>query len=275
MNQSPSEPPHRAGLAEGRYGAPDSLPVLWHLKVSHYNEKVRWALDHKGVPHARRAVHAGFHRGTARRLSGGETLPVLVLNGRGIGDSTRIIAELEGLYPDPALYPADPDQRRQALELEDFFDEEFGPHTRLLLIHHLQPDADLMLRTFTPDLEGRRRLVARATWPWVRRRTNRDLGIDAASVERAFAKLHAAGERFRAELGPSDYLAGPRFSVADLTLAAMAAPVIAPEQFPYTQPQRHHPRLEPVRAALDESGILEWAHRMYARHRGSSAEVAA
>jgi hypothetical protein len=42
---SPSEPLHRAGSAEGRDGAADGLPVLWHLKVSHYNEKVRWALD--------------------------------------------------------------------------------------------------------------------------------------------------------------------------------------------------------------------------------------
>jgi glutathione S-transferase len=132
-----------------------------------------------------------------------------------------------------------------------------------------------MLRTFTPDLGRRRRLVAKATWPRVRRQLNRDFGIDDASVEGAFANLRAVGERFRAELGPSGYLAGPGFSVADLTLAALVAPVIAPEEFPYTQPQRHHPRLERVRAALDENGILEWAHRMYARHRGSSAEVAA
>ena len=120
----------------------------------------------------------------------------------------------------------------------------------MLLVHHLQADAELMLRTFTPDL-----------------------GIDDASVEGAFAKLRTVGERFRAELGPSGYLAGPEFSVADLTLAALASPVIAPEEFPYPQPQRHHPRLERVRAALDENGVLEWAHRMYARHRGSSAEV--
>jgi hypothetical protein len=26
---------------------PDT-PVLWHLDISHYNEKVRWALDYKG-----------------------------------------------------------------------------------------------------------------------------------------------------------------------------------------------------------------------------------
>jgi glutathione S-transferase len=249
------------------------LPVLWHLKVSHYNEKARWALDHKGVPHERRAVDAGFHRGTAQRLSGGDTLPVLVLDGQGIGDSTRIIAELESRHPDPPLYPADPDERARALELEDFFDEELGPYTRMLTVHHLLPDAGLMLRTFTPDLGRGRRLVARATWPGVRRQLKGEFGIDEASVENAFAKLRAAGERFRAELGPSGYLAGSEFSVADLTLAAMTAPVIAPEQFPYPQPQRDHPLLEPARAALDESGLREWAHDIYARHRGSSAEV--
>lgn len=262
-------------MTEQRDGAPGDLPVLWHLKVSHYNEKVRWALDYKRVPHARRAVHAGFHRTTARRVSGGDTLPVLVLDGRGIGDSTRIIAELERLHPAPPLYPADPLERARALELEEFFDEELGPYTRLLVFHHLQPDAALMLRTFTPDIGRRRQLVARATWPRIRRQLNRNYGIDEASVDGALSKLRAAGERFRAELGPSGYLAGQAFSVADLTLAALVAPVIAPDEFPYPQPQRDHPRLERVRTALDESGIRKWAHRMYAQHRGNSAEVAA
>lgn len=250
-------------------------PVLWHLKVSHYNEKVRWALDYKGVPHVRRALDAGFHRDTVRRLGAGDTTPVLVLDGRAIGDSTRIIAELEGLHPEPPLYPADPEERARALELEEFFDEELGPYTRLLVFHHLQPDAELMLRTFTPDLGRGRRIVTKAVWPRVRRQLNRDFGIDDASVEGAFGKLRAAGERFRAELEPSGYLAGPAFSVADLTLAALVSPVIAPEEFPYPQPQRDHPRLERVRAALDQHGIREWAHRTYARHRGRSAEVAA
>ena len=80
-------------------------PVLWHLKVSHYNEKVRWALDHKRVPHVRRAAVPGRHGAIARRLTGGKTFPVLVLDGQAIGDSTRIIEVLERRFPDPALYP--------------------------------------------------------------------------------------------------------------------------------------------------------------------------
>ena len=83
----------------------------------------------------------------------------------------------------------------------------------------------------------------------------------------------AAGERFRAELAPSGYLVGDRFTIADLTLASLLAPAVAPEQFPYPQPQRGHPLLAPVRNVLAESGLLDWTRQIYARHRGSSAEI--
>jgi glutathione S-transferase len=254
-------------------GANLDIPVLWHLKVPNYNEKARWALDYKGVPHVRRAVEAGRHRAVARGLSGGRTLPVLVLDGQPIGDSTQIIQALEERHPEPPLYPSDPQARRRALELEDFFDEELGPYARMLVIHHVLADGKLMLGMFVPDLPGARRVVARATFPWLRRRLTAAFGIDDRSIEHSYRKIRAAGERFQAELQTSGYLCGDRFSVADLTLAALVAPVVAPEQFPYPQPQRGHPLLEPLRAALAESGILEWTHEMYRRHRSQSAEI--
>jgi glutathione S-transferase len=250
-------------------------PVLWHLKVSNYNEKARWALDYKRCPHARRAVVPGRHRVIAKRLTGGRTFPILVLAGEPIGDSTEIIAALELLRPEPRLYPADPKQRRRALELEEFFDEELGPHSRCLAIHHMLGSGGLFLGAFAPDLPAACRLAARSTFPIVRRKVRRDMGIDERSVELAFEKVRAAGERFRAEVSPRGYLVGDRFSVADLTLAALVAPLVAPPQFPYPQPQRDHELLEPLRRALTEAGLFDWTRDMYARHRGKSAEVAA
>jgi glutathione S-transferase len=251
--------------------AAEPLPVLWHLKVSNYNEKARWALDYKGVPHVRRAVAPGAHPAVARKLTGRQTLPVLELDGEAIGDSTRIIEALERQHPDPPLYPGDPGARRHALDLEDFFDEELGPFVRLLAIHHAMPDPKLMIGMFAPDASRIRGLFARATWPAVRRRLDADFGIDELSVEHAYGKIRAAGERFRAELGSGRYLSGNGFGVADLTLAALVAPAVAPEQFPYPQPQRGHPLLAPLRDALAEAGILDFAREMYARHRGHSA----
>ena len=99
------------------------------------------------------------------------------------------------------------------------------------------------------------------------------MGIDEDAVGVAFDKVRAAGELFQRELSTSGYLVGDRFSVADLTLAALIAPIVAPPQFPYPQPQRDHELLEPVRRALAEPGLLGWTLRIYASHRGESAEL--
>jgi glutathione S-transferase len=171
------------------------------------------------------------------------------------------------------LYPADAEARRHALEIEDFFDEELGPHLRLLVLKHLLPNPKVLLGMFFPDLPRQAELVARATFPIHRRRVVADFGIDEFSVGYAWGRVRAAGERFRAELGPSGYLVGDSFTVADLTVAALVAPVVAPEQFPYPQPQRGHPLLAPLRDALSEAGLVDWARDMYARHRGQSAEI--
>jgi glutathione S-transferase len=261
----------RGGSVDGaQVGA---APVLWHLKVSNYNEKVRWALDYKGIPHVRRAVVPGRHRAIAEQLTGDRTFPVLILQHKAIGDSSRIIDALERRFPEPALCPSDPVARRRALDLEDFFDEELGPHVRMLVVHHMLQSAKLTLGAFAPDLARVRRIVARAMFPAVRRRFIADLAITPRNVDLARDKVRAAGRRFQAELQPSGYLAGDGFTVADLTLAALVAPAVAPEQFPYPQPQRGHALLAPLRDVLSESGISDWTHQIYARHRGASAEI--
>ena len=45
-------------------------PLLLHLAMSHYNEKARWALDHKRIDHTRRAVIPGVHVAIAMRVGG-------------------------------------------------------------------------------------------------------------------------------------------------------------------------------------------------------------
>ena len=95
--------------------------TLYQFPISHYCEKVRWALDYKGIPHERRAPLPGMHRPVALFLTRGAAarLPVIELDGRRIGDSTAIIAALEAYQPEPSLYPGDPADRARALELED------------------------------------------------------------------------------------------------------------------------------------------------------------
>src|SRR6516162_1171076 len=128
------------------------MPVLWHIPLSHYNEKVRWALDHKRIVHRRQVLGPNYLFRAWRATRRG-TLPILWLDGRAIGDSTRIIAALEERYPEPPLYPADAAARERALALEDYFDEQLGPALRAAVATPLfRHDPDLALRVLTTGM---------------------------------------------------------------------------------------------------------------------------
>src|SRR4030095_16022213 len=155
----------RVGLRDGRLfkGAaggsrrvsqvsPMDIPLLWHIPLSHFNEKVRWALDYKRIAHRRRVLGADYLI-RAWRATGLGTLPILFLDGRAIGDSTHIIAALEDRYPEPALYPGDPAARQRALALEDYFDEQLGPALRAAFVTPLfRHDPNLALRVLTTGM---------------------------------------------------------------------------------------------------------------------------
>jgi hypothetical protein len=35
-------------------------PLLWHIPLSHYSEKLRWALDYKCIAHRRRVLGPNY-----------------------------------------------------------------------------------------------------------------------------------------------------------------------------------------------------------------------
>jgi glutathione S-transferase len=257
----------------------DAKPVLWHIPVSHYSEKVRWALAHKSVEHERRSPLPGAHMLVALRLTRGKqkTLPILRLDGETICDSTAIIGALERRFPEPPLYPEDPDDRRRALELEDFFDEELGPHIRLVAWHELRTDSermgDLTTKMLPPPIRrlGPARRVGRGFGTaFVKLRYRAD-SVEAAVLGRE--KVRAALDRLERELDDVDgeYLSGDRFSVADLTAAALFYPLVNPPEGPGVLPHQLPPRFEEFREPLKERTGYRWVEEIYARHRDTTA----
>ena len=258
---------------------PDTLidmdtPLLWHFPVSHYNEKVRWALDWKRVPHRRVALSASY-LWRAWWATGRATLPVLHLEGRAIGDSTAILAALEQRYPDPPLYPRDPALRRRALEIEDWFDEEIGPPVRTFVMSALmeQAGAARTVEVLLPSAHPAIQRVFRAAHPIFRRYYYARHGMDAAARTAAQRLVRSGFERIAHELGPSGYLVGDAFSVADLSAAAILAPLVRPPGT-YWAGLGDYP--DPVELALLElrgTPGYRWVGEMYRRHRGATAEI--
>jgi glutathione S-transferase len=257
----------------------DSSPLLWHIAVSHYSEKARWALDYKEVPHRRRAVAIpGTHIPASLWLTRGAsyTFPVLEIDGRRIGDSTEIIAVLEGTFPEPPLYPADPAQRRRALELEDFFDEELGPHLRLLAFHELGKDPERFEAVIARTAPGPLTRVGGGAVAYARTFTSLRFGArneEAAALART--KIVAALDRLEAELGSNEYLVGDSFSVADLTAAALFYPLVLPDEGPLADNEPAPAGLESFRAPLRERSGYKWVEETFRRHRRPARAVSA
>jgi glutathione S-transferase len=245
------------------------MPLLWQLTLSHFSEKVRWALAYKGVAHERRTPAPGLHMAVALWLTGGRTatLPVLELDGRAIGDSTAIIGALEERYPEPALYPVDSEERRRALAVEDWFDQNLGPDARRLIFHDMGREParlDAAVHVAAPELRAKLGPAATA-YAWVFTKARYGTHPEAAA-ERARSRILLALDRLEAELGHDDYLVGRRFTVADLTAAALFFPVVLPPEAPRLTgalPASY----EQFRASLRDRRGYRWVEDMFHRHR--------
>ncbi len=261
----------------------DTKPILWHIPVSHYSEKVRWALDHKRIEHERRAPMPGAHMAVALWLTRGKhkTFPVVRIDGRNVGDSSEIIAELDRRRPEHPLLPSDPDERRRALALEEFFDERLGPQIRLLGWHELRTDKQRMTEVASQMAPGPLRdlpgsdAFARAfgsTFVQLRYRVASD---EAAA--RARAAVVAALDRLDSELDAAggEYLVGDRFSVADLTAAALFYPLVNPPEGPQVLPGDPPAGMLEFSEPLSGRPGYRWVEEMFRRHRKPASFVPA
>lgn len=202
------------------------------IAVSHFCEKARWALDRAGLPYVEEAHPPLLHWMAARRAGGRRTTPVLVTDeGEVLADSTDILRWVDARAK-LGLYPDDPALRAEVDALEDLFDESLGPHTRRWVYSYVLADRALTRRVLTTNVSGASRLLYRLTQPAVTFAMRRGLKITPASAERSRAKIDEVFAKVDALLADGrPFLAGDRFTAADLTFAALGAPAVGVEGY--------------------------------------------
>lgn len=247
-------------------------PVLWQIDISHYAEKARWALDYKEVDHVRRSPLPGTHIPIALFLTRGAqpTIPVLQMDGRAIGDSTAIIAALDAKYLDQPLYPSKPDERERALNLEDWFDENLGPHTRLLPFYELIQEPDLFAEIAAESVPGPLGKVKPVVGAYARGYTSLRWGANKSEdADRAREAIVAAFDKLEAELekGNGEFLVGDRLSVADVTAASLFYPIVVPPEGPLSPDLPRPAGLESFRQSLSSRPGYRWVEETFRRHR--------
>jgi glutathione S-transferase len=253
--------------------------TLITIPISHYCEKARWALDRAGIPYREKRHIQGVHQVAARRAGGGKTVPVLVTPDGVLAESAEILVWVdERTPPGERLYPDDPAARSEVDALCTRFDDVLGPRGRRLMYVHLLEDRELLLSFNNAGVPAWEDRAIRAGWPVVKRFASRELDIspgierqDEATVWREFdfvGELLADGR---------PYLCGERFSAADLTLAALAAPAVVPLEYtvPLPQPDAIPPAPRAIVERAREHPAGRHALEVFRRHRRERVGVPA
>lgn len=248
---------------------------LIQFPYSPYNEKARWALDLKRVPHTRRSLLPGPHAPVMLRLTGATEVPVVRVDGELIAGSARILEELERRFPEPPLFPAARAERKRALEVQTYFDDEVGPCVRRALFDVMLDHPGYVAHMFSAHRSLPVRALYRAAFPVIGVVMRHSMEVTPAKVEPALETMREGLEFVVKHAGPQGYLVGESFSLADLTAASILAPIADP---PHPAMARPNPKPEPLARFFTEWAKhpgTAWVHDMYHRHRPPSAEIPA
>jgi glutathione S-transferase len=141
------------------------------------------------------------------------------------------------------------------------------------IFHLVLPYPEFVRAAFVSHASPAAQLAHRAMSPLFGRLMRRQMDINPASAEIARAKTLAAMDRLAEQVRPSGYLVADRFTVADLTAAALLSPLVRPPEFPYKAAVAPPEPLAEIRDSLSTHRAFQWTLHTYRQHRGRSAEI--
>ena len=243
--------------------------ILHTLSASQSSEKVRWALDAAGLAYTEHRLTPFLHLPRSFLSSGsvGAQLPMLEADGETLTDSTRILEWLAVHRAPFALIPREPEARAAVMNAESRFDH-LAQHVLRCVYAQLLREPATVLRIWTVDASLTESLALRAVFPALMRVFAGGLNLRPLAVarsrrmiERGIAELdQAARERRR-------YLVGSRLSVADITAAAMLAPLACPDEHPVYARADYRAVIAPLMKDCSGHRGLDWVRQLYRRHR--------
>lgn len=203
------------------------------IPVSHYCEKVRWALDYLKLPYVEAAHMPPFYK-FATTKAGGGTVPVLVTEDGNFTDSTDILKYLDSISPNDAkLYPEKPEQRQQVEELEELFDEKLGTAVRSWAYFYIIDNSKIIQPKWTQGVPFVENFLFPVIFPIMRSLVIKKYDVNAESATQYYQQIENVFAKVSDLLADGrNYLVGDKISAADISFASLAAPILQPPQHP-------------------------------------------
>jgi glutathione S-transferase len=238
------------------------------IPISHYCEKARWALDRAGIDYAEERHVQGAHIVVSRLAGGHGTVPVLICEDGVLAESEAIVRWADAALPPERrlLLDAGP----EVLALCRRFDAGLGPDGRRLMYAHMLSHRELMLRYNDVGVPAWEDRALRTLWRLSRPFASYRLGLGPRTIADDTPRVRAEFDAVASRLADGrPYLAGDRFTAADLTFAALAAAVLVPPEYgtPLPQPDEMPEEVASEVRAFREHPAGAFALRMFREER--------
>jgi glutathione S-transferase len=156
---------------------------------------------------------------------------MLVHGGSRFIDSTEILVHADAVSGGELLYPRDAALRHEVDAFEERFDTQLGPHTRRWAYQQLLPHTKLIRSLWSSEAPQLEATLLPWIAPLVRRLVRMAYKITPESAQRSLERVRSVFLDVDNHLSDGRrFLIGNRFTAADLTFAALAAPVLFPAQ---------------------------------------------
>jgi glutathione S-transferase len=227
--------------------------TLLDMYASPWCERVRWTFKFKGVPFGKQTYQPGpVDEEKVKKLTGQAQVPVLLVNGKAIPDSSDILAWLETYESEPSLVPKSEKDRAQVTMWEELMDGVLGPQARMLIIGHL-------LRATDPELQKAGQYFAQKCQ------------YSTYAEEHAKVKVERVLNILKYALDGRQYLVGERFTLADVTAASMLLLVNPPPDELFLFPAAMRPMYTvPITQDVTYGPVFDWRDKVYRKHRGEA-----
>jgi len=227
-----------------------STAKLIQLYQSPWSERARWGFEYKHVPYEKEDYQIGVGEEALKKQTGQAQVPVLIVDGKIIPDSTTILNWLEEQHAQPALLPKSDKERAQVMLWEELMDWVLGPQGRLLILGKF-------LCSDNPQMRQGGQFMGQK------------YQHSAYAEEHANVAVTRVLTILRHALEGRDYLVGNSFTRADLTTACMLAVVNPPPDELFLFPAPARPMFT-AQSALDPvfAPVFAWRDQIYRKHRG-------
>lgn len=208
------------------------VPRLITFRISHYCEKVRWALDRISFPYVEECHLPPLHRLKTAPLGGG-SVPVLVTEAEVLKDSADILKYLNTVAPvHLKLYPELPLLQQEVHKLEAQFNRKLGVLTRQWGYFYALQNRSLMQQVWCEGVPEWEKLLFPILFPVTCRLVYSSYNVHRESAIAAYDQIQRIFATVSDRLSDGrKYLVGDCFSAADLAFASLSAPGLVPPEY--------------------------------------------